>query len=169
MTEASYYAGVGSRLTPQPMLKIMTEVAEYLRVEGWTLRSGHAPGADQAFERGAQGLAEIYLPWRNFCYEVAIQGKVFESPTDAAMDMGAETLKHWHRLSQGSKKLHARNCHQVLGPRLDDPVEMVICWTEGGQMKGGTATAIKLARLNKVRIYNLGKSADLQEIASWIA
>jgi hypothetical protein len=43
-----YYAGIGSRETPTQMLKDMTTFATLLRLGGYTLRSGAAPGADAA-------------------------------------------------------------------------------------------------------------------------
>lgn len=60
------YAGIGSRRTPAPILHIFTGLASRLAQRGYVLRSGHAPGADQAFERDPQNLAEVYLPWATF-------------------------------------------------------------------------------------------------------
>ncbi len=46
------YAGIGSRETPPHVIRLMGRIAERLACEGWTLRSGNAPGADQAFGLG---------------------------------------------------------------------------------------------------------------------
>jgi hypothetical protein len=64
-----YYAGIGSRETPSGILTIFEKVGTFLANKGFILRSGHAPGADKAFEIGCDkvnGKKEIYLPWRNF-------------------------------------------------------------------------------------------------------
>ena len=63
------YTGVGSRETPAAILSFITQLAGTLAAQGWTLRSGGAPGSDCAFENGcdhAHGLKEIYLPWKDF-------------------------------------------------------------------------------------------------------
>ena len=63
-----YYAGIGSRETPKEIQDWFKIVAKYLEKNGYTLRSGGAKGADQAFERGVSedDMKEIYLPWRGF-------------------------------------------------------------------------------------------------------
>ena len=62
-----FYAGIGSRKTPPSILRIMEHWADTLARDGWVLRSGGAPGADSAFERGAlAGTTQIFLPWPGF-------------------------------------------------------------------------------------------------------
>jgi hypothetical protein len=63
---------------------------------------------------------------------------------------------NWIRLNRPSRLLHARNCHQVLGLDLKTPSESLICWTPGGRIKGGTATAIKIAHDYSIPVTNLG-------------
>ncbi len=63
------YAGVGSRETPDNVLVQMTKIATFLENKGFTLRSGGAPAADDAFEKGVHiihGKKEIFLPWYKF-------------------------------------------------------------------------------------------------------
>jgi hypothetical protein len=62
-------AGIGSRETPDLVLQFMTAVMRALAERGWTLRSGGAPGADQACEAGYAAhreRAQIFLPWKGF-------------------------------------------------------------------------------------------------------
>jgi hypothetical protein len=64
-----YFAGIGSRETPIDVLDIMQKLSIVFAKKGWILRSGHAPGADQAFEKGCDkvnGPKEIYIPWKGF-------------------------------------------------------------------------------------------------------
>ena len=64
-----YYAGIGSRDTPEHILNIMHHIGAYLATQGWVLRSGAAKRADTSFEEGAihgEGETEIYLPWKDF-------------------------------------------------------------------------------------------------------
>ena len=63
-TTTRCYAGIGSRRTPAAMLVVCEQIAHALAQRGWRLRTGHAPGADQAFERGAGTLADVFLPGR---------------------------------------------------------------------------------------------------------
>lgn len=148
-----YYTGIGSRETPFEILTLMTRIAQRLAARGWTLRSGGADGADSAFERGA-GDKQIYLPWPRFNGN----SSRFTSPTPAALEMAADFHPAWDRCSQGARKLHARNCHQVLGIDLATPSTLVICWTRGGSGAGGTGQALRIARAHDIPIFDLGHS-----------
>lgn len=148
------YAGIGSRQTPVEILEDMRRLGRDLAENGWVLRSGGADGADSAFEAGCdlmKGSKEIFLPWMGFNGN---ESPLFNPSVNAAYI--ASTLHPaWDKLSYGAQKLHARNCHQILGEHLDDPVDIVICWTPGGEVVGGTATAIKLAEQHGIRVINL--------------
>ena len=61
----------------------------------------------------------------------------------------------WGRCSDAVRKLHARNAAVLLGPDADAPVDAVVCWTEGGQVAGGTGMAIRLARHHRIPVLNL--------------
>ena len=61
--ERKYYAGIGSRLTPAPVLDLMNRIATHLVKKGWTLRSGGADGADTAFASGTwEDDTQLFLP-----------------------------------------------------------------------------------------------------------
>lgn len=170
-----YYAGIGSRETPGPILERMAEIAARRSETGiWTLRSGHAPGADQAFEVGADGTnVEIYLPWASFEKQIPIHRNAYaqKAPSLAAYVMAGEHHPAWRWLKQGAKSLHARNSHQIFGRHLDNPVSLVICWTPDGaetadevtKHTGGTGQAIRLACANGIPVYNLKNGHE------WIA
>lgn len=157
------YAGVGSRETPPEVLQEMSRLAECLAIAGWVLRSGAAPGADSAFEAGVHAasndMLEIYLPWKGFAgHKSALYGTTTES-----LVMAETFHPAWGRLSDAAKKLHARNCHQILGLNLDDPVKFVVCWTPDGceskrtrsRESGGTASAIVIGEKHGSLVFNL--------------
>lgn len=149
----NYYTGVGSRDTPPVICELMTRIARDFARNNFILRSGGANGADMAFEAGAGDLKEIYLPWPGFngnSSTLRIDGHAFNL---------ARTLHPvWDRLSPAAQKLHARNCHQVLGQDLKTPSMALICWTKGSQIRGGTATAIRLAMQHRIPIHNLARN-----------
>lgn len=173
------YAGVGSRETPIDVRDLMTSAAIALREQGWTLRSGHAPGADQAFEAGAGDDAEIYLPWPLFERRVPVGGaEVVAEPTAAALELAAEHHPYWYSLKRPARLLHARNMHQVLGHGLDAPAGFVVCWTPDGSLdgsersSGGTGQALRVAVAEDVHVFNLKLETDrclFEKIASEIA
>jgi hypothetical protein len=149
------YTGIGSRTTPPEILALMFMIGQALSEQGWILRSGAAPGADEAFEEGARtalfqqkGVSrpEIYLPWEGF--EGRERGHVARTePQEEAYEIAAEFHPRWKYLKQGAKKLHARNVHQVLGFNVNDPIlsSFVICWTPDGKGGGGTGQALRIA------------------------
>jgi hypothetical protein len=159
MHKHKIYTGIGSRETPFNTLNLMVRIGATLAGDGWTLRSGHAPGADQAFEDGAKlrnGKMEIYLPWRSF--EGADSSPEFVLTQDyhpEATEIAMKFHPAWHRCSQGAKKLHQRNVYQIVGKELDTPTDLVICWTKDGARKGGTGQALRMAEHLQIPIFDL--------------
>lgn len=158
------YTGIGSRSTPDDVLSYMEEIAEHLAAQGWILRSGAAPGADSAFERGALRppdhlLPEVYLPWAGF--EGRQGPEYIESPQSEAFEVAACFHPVWNRLSRPAHCFHARNAHQVLGRDVTQPVlsKFVLCWTPGGSGRGGTGQAIRIADAYGVPVYDLGRES----------
>jgi hypothetical protein len=148
-----YYTGIGSRETPTNVCKEMTGIARVLESFGYTLRSGGAGGADEAFEKGADN-AEIFLPWDGFRGRY-IDHKRFLIWIPEAKKIAATIRKDFKEMGSRSKRFHTRNVHQVLGQDLNTPSKFLICWTKDGKPSGGTATAMKLARRHKIPVINL--------------
>jgi len=149
-----YYAGIGARITPMNIQNQMTEIAEELAKMGYTLRSGGAEGADIAFENGCNfggGKKEIYLPWKGFNNNDSI---LFQIPP-YAFKIAELYHPRWSSLKPGAQKLMARNCMQLLGQDLKTPSDFIVCWTEGGQITGGTGQALRIAEAYKIPVYNL--------------
>lgn len=163
-----YYAGIGSRSTPEDVLLLMESTAYLFAKQGWTLRSGGADGADSAFERGAmramdldllEPWPEIYLPWPNF--NGRADGPDAIVPQHDAFNVAAAHHPAWHRLSPRAKMLHARNVHQILGPNVTKPnlSAFVVCWTPRGKGGGGTGQALRVAATYGVRVFDLADPA----------
>ena len=157
------YTGVGSRKTPNHILSTMLQFATVMGSQGVLLRSGGANGADTAFETGCdvgKGAKQVFLPWKGFNKNCSELYHIM----DQAYEIAASIHPAWDKCQQAARKLHARNCHQVLGPNLCDPSDVVVCWTPGGNVVGGTATAIKLAQKYNVPILNMAIPEDLAVI-----
>lgn len=167
-----HYAGIGSRETPKDILHLMTAIATRLAADGWTLRSGHADGADLAFEVGAGKDCEIYLPKITFNGHYPIQGRKFAAPTLAAVELASQHHPAWERCNEWARLLHGRNMHQVLGYDLNDPVRFVICWApldNEGKPRGGTAQAIRLADSRNIPVFNLINAEHRERLTRFVA
>lgn len=167
------YAGIGSRRAPIDMVQLADLAAHALRERGWRLRSGHAPGMDQAWEGGAYVDAEVYLPWPSFESTVPIDAAfILDRPTDAALRLAATFHPNWSRLTHGVRALHARNCHQVLGWDLRSPAKCVICWTPDGSLDGsgpdtgGTGQALRIAAAHEIPVFNLQRDDHRERVES---
>lgn len=159
------YGGIGSRKAPIERRYQAHTFAKYMAEQGATLRSGHAAGMDEAFERGAGWAAEIYLPFKNFRPEHRIVADyVQDEPTLRAYEIAEQFHPAWDRLGHTARAFHARNSHQVLGRDCETPVDAVVCWTPGGADVGGTAQAIRIARHHGIRVFNLEMEDDVQAI-----
>lgn len=174
-----FYAGIGSRRTPPDMLEVMRDAAAALGRLGYVLRSGGADGADLAFEAGAGGAAEIFVPWRGF-NEAGDRALVFDAmPGRAnAMEIASGLHPRWPGLKPPVRKLMARNVMQVLGRACDDPVRFVLCWApkpvldaDGrvADVDGGTGLAVRVAYRAKIPVYHLGQPEHRARVMAMIA
>ena len=179
-----YYTGIGRRSTPKDILKVMRQIAYIMAKKGHILRSGGAEGADTAFADGWSDAlvetvdnmiesackAEIYLPWEDFNDQCSsMEGRLIVDYTKAKQ-LVSKLHPAWNKLSDGVKTLHARNMHQVLGKDLNTPSSAVIYWAQtlGNDIKGGTSTAVKLAKQHNIPTYNLYNEGVLYKWQLWI-
>lgn len=169
------YTGIGSRKTPDHILKTMKAWGSSLTLFNDTLRSGAAPGADAAFEWGCdrrQGKKEIYLPWKGFQKHPS---QLFNI-CDEAKKIAAEFHDSWRYLKRPVKLLMARNVYQVLGINLDQPSDFVICWTPDGcnsrtgrsSKTGGTGQAIAIASEYNIPVFNLQREHGYEELVEFL-
>jgi hypothetical protein len=161
------YAGIGSRETPPEMLQAMTNIAAQLEVDGWKLRSGHAKGADTAFEDGVQDSEnqEIHLPWDGYNRGwTSMTGFMVPIPTVELVTIAARYHPVWEKLSPTVQMLMMRNVSIILGANLDRFVDMVICWTPGGKAGGGTGHGIRVAKGYEIPVFDIANPVDQQRL-----
>ena len=138
------------------MLGTISELGAELARREWILRSGGSPGADIAFELGcdrAGGRKEIFLPWPGFN---GSDSPLFEIPA-AALEIAKRIHPHLNRRNWKVRKLRARNVCQILGASLDSPADVVLAWTAGGEVSGGSATVLHIAEERGIPVINLGQ------------
>lgn len=164
-----YYTGIGSRNTPEPILELMRSIGRKMALIGYTMRSGGATGADTAFADGHDDTcflstnqewlyeAEIYLPWEGFNGQTTEQYGRYLMNNPKAQEIVSKIHPAWNKLSKGAKALHTRNVYQVLGQDLNTPSTCVIFYAEpqGTSVKGGTRTAVELAKIHNIPVFNL--------------
>lgn len=183
-----YYTGVGSRETPQHILKFIEQVAYWLAGRGYTGRSGSAVGADAAFEQGfnhyniVNGVSdyvsfEAHLPWKGFSSNREDSAHIVapELPNyNEAVEIASTIHPAWNRLGRGAKALHTRNVYQVLGLDLKTPSKALFCYAQPTKnkqgivtgVKGGTNTAVQLAMKHDIPIYNFYLQEDIDKVKS---
>lgn len=174
MPSNNYYAGIGSRETPQEILEFQTRIATRLEKDGWLLSSGGAEGADQAFENGVSSI-------RNNQIIIAKNGHHGRHSTDGYVNFGNATqlMKNqcdalvstihpaWDNMPRWMKNLHSRNVMQILGPELDTPVKFVLYWAPEDRYsvaKGGTRTAVVLAQRLGIPTFNMLHTDVIQRL-----
>ena len=176
-----FYTGVGSRDITDEEWDTITGIAKWLAT-WFKLRSGKAAGADSAFEYGVSlskfpDNKEIYIPWPKFeGNEIAGEKISLDRPDSVNYALTLQYAKEIHpafdKLSQGAKKLHQRNVHQVLGRDVEHPVPsafLLACADEdkNGDVKGGTRTAWMLAKKFGVPCLNI-RGKTKREIFDWL-
>jgi hypothetical protein len=160
-----YYAGIGSRETPMNICKMMSNIAHHLNSKGYTLRSGGASGADNAFD--VDNIKKIiYLPWNGFGNHT-VDGESYIVPKEIHTEM----VYKYHPskfLKPAVMKLMSRNVNQVLGEDLKTPVDFIVCWTKDGLEIGGTAMAIRIAKDFKIPVYNFGNKTGAKDFKEYL-
>lgn len=166
------YAGIGPRQCPIDVCESMAHVARQLAEQNWWLRSGHAQGADQAWEIGhGPKNREIYLPWQSFNnpFHYGANEGYYISPHTPAIEAVAKIVHPaWHRLNQGGQKLMMRNVSIILGHELDDQVQFVAYWSPDRKVQGGTGNAIRLTSLYGIPSFNIAFQEDQEEMSQFI-
>lgn len=183
-----YYAGIGSRKTPLPILAYMIQLARHLRLHHHAhVYSGSAPGADSAFELGGRECGTYFLPYASaFQRQQRTQYPTIDTiPSSCYVVRGrhpiARTIIQQHyigppfqSLRDSHQLLHTRNVCQILGPECDTPVSFVVCYTPDGATQlseftpksGGTRTAIRLAEVHGIPIWNLARPEHQKKLES---
>ena len=147
------WSGIGARKTPIELHPFVTEVADLFARSGWTMRSGGADGFDSWCEAATPPeQREVHLPWQDYNDNPSPLFGV----DDQALALAETMHPAWSQCSLHARKLHARNCYEILGRELNAPSRVVITWTPRGELVGGTATALRLAVLHGVETINLG-------------
>lgn len=164
-----FYAGIGSRETPEELLKMMTAIATCLEKKGYTLRSGGCYGPDFAFEQGVSdpNNKEVFIPWNGYASDKARKHKRYASEDSVyvqsrsdyqrARIIAAPLHPKWDRCSEAVQKMHCRNVSQILGFDLAHPVQFVICYgiPQGNTVKGGTGMAVSIANSLGIPVFNM--------------
>lgn len=181
----THFTIIGSRQTPQTFVDYQTEVALELLREGYIVRSGCAPeGGDVAATEavrihGMDEVAELYIPWERFDgWQTGDMGNNILCPVSYVNYSHARYLAElvhpaWDRCSHAAKGLHSRNPYQVLGRTLASPSAFVLFWaptTKNNEaVKGGTATAVKIARLFGIPTFNLYIEGEREVFEAFMA
>jgi len=148
--------GIGSRETPLNIQSEMITIGKWIRENGHTCRSGHAAGADWAFEQGAQERCITYLPWDNFNLNLnSLSEKVIVSNQADYLKFTQKYHPNLLKLNSGGIKLMNRNVCQVLGLYLNKQSDLIICWTKDGKDSGGTGQALRIAKDYSIPILNM--------------
>jgi len=150
-----YYAGIGSRETPQDILELMTRVSKGLDRKRYVLRSGGAQGADKAFEAGVMSTRT----------EIMLASDTLPVWTDVFTDFfhpNPSALKDYPR------KLMNRNAMQILGRCGSRPVDFVVCWTKDGKASGGSGHALRIANYYNIVVFNLRNKDALHELKEFV-
>ena len=167
------FAGIGSRKTPQHILDLMFWIGYLKAQKQEACATGACIGPDQAFANGTiygGGVVHLYLPWYSY-EQVWVNSLPRNQITITVLrdsDIEANnSVNQFHptpeKLSQGMRKLHARN-YLILN-QINRPV---ICYTEGGRVQGGTGQGIRIAQhLGKI-IHNLGDKNILDQYTHWV-
>ena len=141
-------ACIGARQLSLPTAVYLESVGAFYAEKGSIIASGNAPGADQAYARGAlctgaNAQVELFLPWANFETRARCgleRVYLVEHATPDQIAAARDNHPAWHGLGDAARKLLTRNAMIVWH------AQFVIAYpnrTREGW--GGTGHAIRVA------------------------
>ena len=51
---------------------------------------------------------------------------------------------------------------------MNDPVDMVICWTPDAMKRGGTGQSILIAEAHNIPVFNMADNDSLNKLYRWV-
>lgn len=161
---------IGSRKPPERIANIAVKIGRALNERGIRAYSGGAPGMDShfLFDYSPDNRC-IILPENGF-NGLFSNGKDIidfrDLNTQKAADEARKVAGNFDTQNEYVQRRYARNTIQVLRENLDNPTDFVLFWAEEreGCVKGGTAIAVRLARLYRVPCFNLFKESVLNDV-----
>lgn len=159
-------ACIGSRDLNETQTTMCEKLGTWVVQCGHILDTGNAPGADQAFARGANqvrpDLVHLHLPWYNFERQVIHDDNVVHVLDDLEelhlkfySQIAEKHHPAFHRLSQGAKKLMTRNSSILLPPPLYFPVSHCLAIPGNKRGGGGTGQGMRIAVHEGIRLVDL--------------
>lgn len=169
MLDVRRVACVGRRDLSERTAELLHRIGQQLAAQGRTIVSGNATGSDQAYAAGANAvkptLVELWLPWPGFERTAIVIGNVVRICEQArCFEIAAAHHPAWDRLSQGARRLFARNVGIVEG--ADIVLALPNHQKPGG---GGTGHAMRLARAMEKRVVDLATEEGLREVRRFVA
>lgn len=143
-------ACIGSREITLEQSELFAQIGEYIVSQGWYLSSGNADGSDSAFAKGANKIKPenviLYLPWQSYNIQhINPKNRILGSPFPEWEDLTKPFHGAWDKLSQGGRKLMARNYGII---HRADKVIALLNHSKPGF--GGTGQAWRIAESLKI-------------------
>ncbi|UJJ22172.1 hypothetical protein [Erwinia phage Virsaitis27] len=165
---------IGSRETPQHILRLMSKAGYGLSSSGCFGISGGAPGADTAWLASYGSNKQIIIPHNGFNgLTNKMQGVILwqDLPNEGKIKSvvhAREFVPDYEDRSKTVQILLARDANQVLGEKCDNPVDAVFYWApeQHGKIKGGTRVAVYIARKFGIATFNLAFRNVLENFKS---
>lgn len=180
------WCGVGSRETPKEIIPEMVWIGHCLALLGGVLATGDATGSDTHFFDGynlgrlpKMPPAQVYYTrkknQRNLEHSPQMGQHEFEMYPEVghiAQDMAYEARGSFEGLFPSGIALHSRNALQVLSETLDNPRRFTVYYAKPvgkrGAVAGGTNTAVKISRKNKIPTVNLYVEEQRTKFIEWV-
>lgn len=160
-------ACIGSREITDSQRDLFFKVGAWITSNDHYISSGNADGSDSAFAAGGNSVNPrnviIYLPWATYNKAYLHKdNRILKEPDEDWFDKTAPFHAKWNELTQGVRRLMARNYGIV--HRANKVIALLNHSKIGG---GGTGQGVRIAQSLKIPVLDLnGKS--FEEIINWV-
>lgn len=124
-----------------------------------------------------EGLAvEAYLPWKKMAPELENVARTFA--TRPAYEMAYFYASKFNNFPPAVRAIRANAMHAILGPKLDNPSDILVCWSECGsdsigkdldfKKTGNLLTFFTYCKELNIPIYNVGNKDSVSKLIEYI-
>lgn len=119
---------------------------------------------------------EAYVPWKKMAPDLANVAKYFA--TRLAYEYAHASSAKFNSFPPAVRCIRANAMHCMLGPKLTNPVDLVLAWTECGseaitkdtdfKTLGNTGTFITYAKNLNIPFFNIKKDTSIKNLVEYI-
>jgi len=174
-TKKSFAIAHSNNNIPASVYEKILEIAKVLITKGYTFR--HNGSSNDTLQNEILGITDIkvdsYIAWKKFNPD--IKNPVMTEPTLTGYGIAVYSHKVFYKLPSSVRAMISMQVHTLLGKNCDDPVSMLIGYSECGtealqkdtdyKKTGNLTFPLKICGDSNIPVYNVQNETAIKRLA----